>query len=90
MTESVRFRVTGEVQGVGFRAYCQRVARRHHLGGWAINCDDGSVDVLLCGDSQQVTAAQAAIVEGPPLARVTDVTPLESPDRAPAGEFRIG
>lgn len=90
MTDSARFRVTGRVQGVGFRAYCQQVARRHHLGGWAINCDDGSVDVLLCGDTDQMVAAQTAIAEGPPLARVTDVAPLDSPERAPEGEFRIG
>ena len=87
---SRRFRVSGRVQGVGFRAYCQRVARRHQLGGWAINCDDGSVDVLLCGDDEQVAAAQAAIVEGPPLAQVTGTTPLDSPERLPEGEFRIG
>lgn len=87
---SRRFRVSGRVQGVGFRAYCRQVALKHGLSGWAINRDDGSVDLLLCGDDAQLTAAQAAIAEGPPLARVTGMTPLDSPEQPPEGEFRVG
>ncbi|WP_372750343.1 acylphosphatase, partial [Litorivivens sp.] len=39
--ERCRFLVKGRVQGVGFRAHCQRLALAEGLCGWAINCPDG-------------------------------------------------
>jgi len=46
--------VYGSVQGVGFRYSTQREALRHGLTGYARNLDDGGVEVLACGESQQV------------------------------------
>ena len=46
--------VYGSVQGVGFRYSTQREALRLRLTGYARNLDDGGVEVLACGESQQV------------------------------------
>ena len=47
----VRIRVSGRVQGVGFRfATCQQ-ARRFSLRGWVRNRHDGSVEILAAGES---------------------------------------
>ena len=48
--------VYGSVQGVGFRYSTQREALRLGLAGYARNLDDGSVEVLACGEDEQVAA----------------------------------
>ena len=45
MSETRYFRVTGTVQGVGFRAATQAEARRLDRAGWVANRPDGDVEV---------------------------------------------
>lgn len=47
----VRCWVHGMVQGVGFRYSTQREALKLGLTGYARNLDDGSVEVLACGEA---------------------------------------
>ncbi|MBG6246592.1 acylphosphatase [Candidatus Symbiopectobacterium sp. 'North America'] len=46
--------VYGVVQGVGFRYHTQQQARQLGVKGYARNCEDGSVEVVASGESQQV------------------------------------
>ncbi|WP_428945770.1 acylphosphatase [Pantoea sp. FN060301] len=46
--------VHGRVQGVGFRYSTQQQAKALGLKGYAKNMDDGSVEVLACGEESQV------------------------------------
>ncbi|QHM70532.1 acylphosphatase [Mixta intestinalis] len=46
--------VYGQVQGVGFRYSTQMQARQLGLTGYARNRDDGSVEVLACGESDKL------------------------------------
>lgn len=46
----------GRVQGVGFRAAVERIARRWPVGGWVRNEDDGSVLVVAEGREDSVRA----------------------------------
>ncbi|MGL9751120.1 MAG: acylphosphatase [Symbiopectobacterium sp.] len=46
--------VYGVVQGVGFRYYTQQQARQLDVKGYARNCENGSVEVVASGESQQV------------------------------------
>jgi acylphosphatase len=71
----VRATVRGRVQGVGFRAFAAREARRRGLGGWVRNELDGSVSVLAQGEDAAVDAFLAWLRQGPPSARVTSVDP---------------
>ena len=63
-------RVSGVVQGVGFRPFVHRLAARHGLGGWVRNAA-GDVRIALEGDRTAVDAFLAALrAEAPPLARI--------------------
>lgn len=46
--------VHGMVQGVGFRYSTQHEAQRLGLTGYARNLDDGSVEVVACGEAEKV------------------------------------
>ena len=72
--ETVYIRVTGRVQGVGYRLACVRQA--HSLGatGWVQNNLDGSVEALVQGTIEQVDQMLAWMHVGPPAARVVDIT----------------
>lgn len=69
----VRLRITGRVQGVGYRAWVLATADRLGLRGWVRNRTDGSVEAVLLGEEGAVTAMIAACHDGPPAARVQDV-----------------
>ncbi|HEY8606952.1 MAG TPA: acylphosphatase [Noviherbaspirillum sp.] len=76
-------RITGRVQGVGYRASFEAQAKALGLSGWVRNRRDGSVEALVDGDVQ----ALAQIVEwarrGPPAARVEAV---EESERTPGAD----
>lgn len=66
--------VHGRVQGVGFRYSTQHEARRLGLTGYALNMDDGSVEVVACGERRQVEQLLAWLnAGGPRSARVERV-----------------
>jgi acylphosphatase len=78
--------VHGLVQGVWFRRATQRTARALGVAGWVRNCADGSVEVVLEGAPERVTAAVAFCHEGPSGARVDHV---DTSDEAPEGLTRF-
>ncbi len=73
-----RVRVTGRVQGVFFRAWTQQQAHELGVSGWIRNADDGSVEAQLEGDEAAVKALIQRMHEGPPSARVDEVTVEEA------------
>ncbi len=66
-------RIAGRVQGVGYREWLMRTARRHGLDGWVRNRADGSVEALLSGEEDALQAVLSACRRGPPLARVESI-----------------
>src|SRR6478609_7082362 len=68
-----RFRVSGRVQGVGFRYFAQDAARREGLHGYATNQDDGSVEVVAEGEAESVERFERALRQGPSRSRVEHV-----------------
>jgi acylphosphatase len=79
-------RVTGRVQGVGYRAWVEHQARNHDLEGWVRNRRDGSVEALFAGPQNLVTEMVARCRRGPSSARVENVT--EEPAMADALNLR--
>lgn len=71
--ETVLVRVTGRVQGVGFRAAAVRQAHLLGLAGWVRNAPDSSVEALLQGPVDQVDRMLSWLHAGPPAARVDQV-----------------
>lgn len=80
-----RFVVSGRVQGVGYRAFAARVARALKIQGGARNLDDGSVEVIASGAVHALDRLEAALGEGPRLARVTRVD-AEMLDSGPSAD----
>jgi hydrogenase maturation protein HypF len=69
----VRVRVTGVVQGVGFRPHVHRLARELDLAGWVRN-DERGVVVELEGAQDALDAfVDRVAADAPPLAIVEDV-----------------
>jgi acylphosphatase len=64
----------GRVQGVGYRAFCADEAMRLNVDGYARNLPDGRVEVLAEGDEAVLRQFVERLREGPPHARVDDVT----------------
>ena len=84
-SHTVRVRIEGSVQGVGFRYWTERVATELGLGGWVRNRRDGSVEALFCGPVQGVAEMLERCREGPRGARVTTVEIVEEGGAAPEG-----
>ena len=81
-------RVTGVVQGVGFRPFVYRLATHHSLGGWVRNVA-GTVEIHIEGDVEELEAFQAELrTEAPPIARI-DALELASALACGANDFRI-
>lgn len=80
-----RYRVTGRVQGVGFRFFTERAAVVEGLGGYVRNNRDGCVEALVEGDADAVMRFEQALRQGPPGARVdlVDVTEEQPSGRSP-------
>jgi len=91
MEEQVRrsFRVTGRVQGVGFRWWTRRVASGLGIAGWVRNDGDGSVVVHAVGYAAALQELQKVLRRGPMGARVDRVEPIEPAGVLQEGEFRI-
>jgi hydrogenase maturation protein HypF len=69
-----RIRVSGVVQGVGFRPFVWRLARELELSGWVRN-DARGVEIEARGAAEQVYSLIDRLKrDAPPLARVDDVT----------------
>ncbi len=68
-------KITGRVQGVGFRRWAEKTARRFEtISGWVRNCDDGSVEILMQGDEQQIEKMIEICYQGPLFARVDQIS----------------
>jgi len=68
-----RLRITGTVQGVGFRAALCAAAEARGLDGWVRNRSDGSVEAEVAGSPAAVAALIDWARRGPPAARVAAV-----------------
>ncbi len=80
--EGLAVRVTGVVQGVGFRPFVHRLAARHHLDGWVLNTS-GEVQIALEGEPGALQEFLAALdTEAPPLAHIERI---DVEQRGPTG-----
>jgi len=89
--EGMRAWVYGKVQGVGYRIFCRRQARALGITGYAINLDDGRVEVMMVGNEPDLASMLAALHEGPRFSQVlgVDVERMDVNEQPPQ-EFTTG
>ena len=69
----MRARVTGRVQGVGFRFWVRQQAQTLGLTGWVRNTYDNAVELLAEGDESQLGELERRLWTGPTLSHVATV-----------------
>lgn len=84
------YRVTGRVQGVGFRWFTRETARELGLRGTVRNAPDGTVEVVAEGPEAAVARLRSRLEEGPPGAEVASVREMAPPaDHPVPDQFTI-
>ena len=73
MKELRLIRIHGMVQGVGYRFFATRVARRLGLKGYIQNNRDGSVEAAVEGEKDAIDEWLEELKEGPRYAEVTKI-----------------
>ena len=70
---TLRVKIEGIVQGVGYRHFAITEARRLGLDGWARNIYDGTVEILVSGPTVPVEEFVGCCMRGPSGATVTNI-----------------
>lgn len=79
--------VTGRVQGVGYRAWCQKTAAAMKISGWVKNRSDGTVELIAVGE--EVDAFVALLWKGPMWSKVIGVSREDVESEEEYEGFRI-
>jgi acylphosphatase len=79
-----RFIIKGRVQGVGYRYYAVRAARKAGVVGQVRNMRDGSVEVTVEGSARVVGDFREDLARGPSFAEVISIEEVEL---APTGRY---
>jgi len=82
--------ISGKVQGVWFRAYTEKTARRYGVTGWVKNLPDGKVEAVFEGKRENVERMVTwCREEGSPGSRVSNVEVEEEKYRGEFDDFEI-
>jgi acylphosphatase len=69
----IKIKVSGIVQGVGFRAFAKRHALYHSLTGYTKNHPDGSVTIEIQGKPEIIALYLSLMEKGPSHAEVRHI-----------------
>ncbi len=79
---AMHLRVTGRVQGVGFRWFVRVAARKLQLSGWVRNHSDGSVEIVASGADDRLAELRRLVRHGPDGAAVESVTDIDAAEES--------
>lgn len=82
----VHVHASGRVQGVFYRAECERTALTLGLGGWVRNLSDGRVEMVFEGSEEGVAKALEWCRQGTKWSRVER---LDVEEESPKGDTRF-
>jgi acylphosphatase len=86
---SASIRVTGRVQGVGYRYYAMRQANEFGLNGYVKNRGDGSVEVQVEGEKEIIERYISFLEQGPSYSSVEQVDITYVPYLAKYDRFSV-
>lgn len=87
--ERIWVRVTGRVQGVGYRMFTQDVANNLGLSGWVRNDSDGSVECEAQGKKSVLEQFLVNLQQGPCFSAVKKVESHGRPCVAKEKDFHL-
>ncbi len=87
--ERLHLIISGQVQGVFFRAYTVKEAQRLKLTGWVKNRPDGKVEVVAEGPDDKLKEFELWCSRGSPASQVTNVDSRRLPATGEYCEFKI-
>ena len=71
--------VSGRVQGVGYRFFAERAAKKAGVLGWVRNLPDGRVETVVEGSDDAIERYLEELRRGPHGSRVTDLAIEDQP-----------
>lgn len=74
VTVSRRVLISGKVQGVGYRYALADLARNLNIQGWCRNTQDGRVEASIQGEQSHINELLEWMRQGPPGAKVEQVS----------------
>lgn len=86
---SAYIKVTGEVQGVGYRYFAFKNANELGIRGYVRNLADGSVEVLAEGEKELIEHYKSILSQGPGFSSVDQIEILFSPYQAKYKSFSV-
>lgn len=90
MIERIRYLFTGIVQGVGFRPFIYRLARRHDLAGWVRNHSAGVYAEVEGNPDHVADFIHDVMATPPPMAEVHIAQTWELPPQSESGFVILG
>lgn len=81
--------ISGEVQGIGFRGFLERLANSKGITGWVRNLDDGRVEAIFEGDEEKVKYVLERCHRGPPFSKVNEIKINWEPYKSEFSSFEI-
>ena len=85
----IEFKITGLVQGVGFRYFVYRHATALELQGYVMNLYDDSVAVVVEGESEKINILHELLKSGPSRSVVRKINSIENPFSGNFSRFDI-
>ncbi len=85
----IHLRLSGDVQGVGFREFVQRTALGLNVRGWVRNLPSGHVEIVAEGSPEPLASFEAKARKGPRGSRVENVVEVKPVSAEPLGEFEV-
>ena len=82
-------KIHGKVQGVGYRFFATRVARRLGLKGSIENMRDGTVEAMVEGEKTSIDNWLEELKEGPRYAEVTQIDQETKEFTGRLGDFDV-
>ena len=79
----------GKVQGVHFRDYTRRFARKNAVNGWVMNLPNGTVEATFEGERESIEEVIRMLREDHPFARVDNVEIMWSECQGQYDRFEI-
>ena len=66
-------KVFGRVQGVGFRVWTKKIAKKHQLNGWVKNCKDNTLEFEVFGEENKIKKFIEECHKGPIFSKVLKI-----------------